>query len=230
MGQVSRIGVRPVWVAAVDRREAARLGLRRWLAAADDTIVVTGTAATVAALLAGPAAGADVVLLDSDSTDGTGGTHGTTSTLPADLRALSAAGRAVVVVTGAVDGRVARLAIGGGACAVLDRAAPATSVARAVRAAARGEVLLPAVLARALLAAPAAVALSPQEATAARLYACGQSLGSVARAMRLSPWTVKQYVDRARAKYREAGRPCPTKVHLYRHLVEDGLADHGRSG
>ncbi|HEY0637212.1 MAG TPA: hypothetical protein VGD67_06165, partial [Pseudonocardiaceae bacterium] len=72
--------------------------------------------------------------------------------------------------------------------------------------------------------APAArVVLSRQETLAATRYAAGDPLGTVARAMRLSPHTAKQYVDRAKAKYRAAGRPCPTRVHLYRHLVDDGL-------
>ena len=137
-----------ICVAAVDEHEAARYGLQRWLSAADDSIVVTGSAA----------------------------------------------------------------------CA-----------ARVIRAAAHGDALVPLPVVRELVRELAAVAtevrLSPQEVAATTLYAAGMPLASVARRMQLSPQTVKQYVDRARAKYRSVGRPCPTKVHLYQRLVEDGLVD-----
>jgi DNA-binding NarL/FixJ family response regulator len=206
-----------ICVAAVDEQEAARYGLQRWLSGADESIVVTGSAANVAALLAGPGRDADVVLLDAG--------HAAHATLPADITALAGAGHAVVVTTGTVCSRLARVAFGNGASGLLSRSASAASAARTIRAAAHGDVLIPLPLARELAAAPTEVRLSPREATAARLYAAGMPLASVARRMRLSPQTVKQYIDRARGKYRSAGRPCPTKVHLYQRLIEDGLVE-----
>lgn len=207
-----------VSVAAVDEHEAARYGLRHWLSAADANLVVTGSAATVAALLAGPGAGADVVLLDAGPDS-----HRAGAALPADIRTVAEAGPAVVVTAPTVGSQLARVAIGSGAAGLLGRSASAATAVRTIRAAANGEMLLPSQLARCLVVAPTPVTLSPRELTAARLYASGLALGSVARTMRLSPQTVKQYLDRARSKYRCAGRPCATKLHLYQLLVEDGL-------
>jgi hypothetical protein len=49
------------------------------------------------------------------------------------------------------------------------------------------------------------------------------SKASVARRMRVSEHTVKQYVDRARIKYAKLGRPAVTKAALLARAIEDGL-------
>lgn len=205
-------------VAVVDEQEAARHGLRGWLST-DPAIVVTGSAPDVPALLAGPGRDATVVLLDAGQPD--------RADLPHEIDALAGAGRTVVVTAARLSGRLVRVALGNGAAGLLSKSAPAGAAVRAVRAAAAGDLLIPAHLARELFTATTDVRLSPQEATASRLYAQGGlPLTSVARRMGLSPQTVKQYIDRTRGKYRSVGRDCPTKVHLYQRLVEDGLVEH----
>jgi len=40
--------------------------------------------------------------------------------------------------------------------------------------------------------------------------------------MEVKPSTVKEYIERIRAKYEALGRHAPTKVHLARNAEEDG--------
>lgn len=211
----SGVPSRMVRVASVDEDQPARHGVAGWLAI-DSSIVVTGSAPTVAALLDDPGRGADVVLLAADQVD--------RPPLPDSVRQLIESGHTVVVTTTAPSSRLARIVFGAGASGMLSRTAPAADAARAIHAAAEGHALVPVAIVRAMVGSTE-VRLSPQELTAARLYAEGRALTSVAWQMRLSPQTVKQYIDRARTKYRAAGRPCPTKVHLYQRLLEDGVVD-----
>jgi len=69
---------------------------------------------------------------------------------------------------------------------------------------------------------PQRPALSEQEQRALSLYASGLKLQSVARIMEVKPSTVKEYIERIRAKYEALGRHAPTKVHLARNAQEDG--------
>jgi predicted DNA-binding protein (UPF0251 family) len=71
--------------------------------------------------------------------------------------------------------------------------------------------------------------LSIQELSALRLYASGLKLDSVARRMNVSPATAKEYLDRVRAKYRQAHRAVHTKSDMRRVAVEDGFLaeEHG---
>lgn len=49
------------------------------------------------------------------------------------------------------------------------------------------------------------------------------SSNRVASKTGLARSTVKEYIDRVRAKYAAADRPAPTKIDLYRRAVEDGI-------
>lgn len=51
----------------------------------------------------------------------------------------------------------------------------------------------------------------------------GEKGRRVAHLTGLAGPTVKEYIDRIRAKYARVGRPAPTKVDLYRRAVEDGV-------
>jgi DNA-binding NarL/FixJ family response regulator len=66
-------------------------------------------------------------------------------------------------------------------------------------------------------------ALSRREREVLLLWLQSMSKASVARRMRVSENTVKQYVDRVRFKYARAGRPAATKAALLARAVEDGL-------
>ncbi len=67
--------------------------------------------------------------------------------------------------------------------------------------------------------------LSAQELKAVILYASGLKLDVVARRMDVAPSTVKQYIDRSKAKFRAAGLPVSTKTELYRILRNEGLIE-----
>jgi len=67
--------------------------------------------------------------------------------------------------------------------------------------------------------------LSAQELKAIILYASGLKLDVVARRMDVAASTVKQYIDRSKAKFRAAGTSVSTKTELYRILRNEGLID-----
>jgi DNA-binding NarL/FixJ family response regulator len=67
--------------------------------------------------------------------------------------------------------------------------------------------------------------LSAQELKAIILYASGLKLEVVARRMDVAASTVKQYIDRSKAKFRAAGTPVSTKTEIYRVLRNEGLID-----
>ena len=53
----------------------------------------------------------------------------------------------------------------------------------------------------------------------------GTTKESTARALYVSPHTVKTHIERVRDKYDAVGRPAPTKVALLLRAIEDGLID-----
>ncbi len=65
--------------------------------------------------------------------------------------------------------------------------------------------------------------LSPQEKKALILYSSGLKLAVVARRMDVAPSTVKQYIDRAKLKFRSNGLSIRTKTDIYRILRDEGL-------
>jgi DNA-binding NarL/FixJ family response regulator len=67
--------------------------------------------------------------------------------------------------------------------------------------------------------------LSSQEKKAIILYASGLKLEVVARRMDVAPSTVKQYIDRAKEKFRASGIPVSTKTDLYKILRDLSLVD-----
>ncbi len=66
------------------------------------------------------------------------------------------------------------------------------------------------------------VKLSDQERKALVLYASGLKLDAVARRMNVAPSTVKEYLDRVRAKYDAIGLDARTKMDLYRAARNEG--------
>jgi DNA-binding NarL/FixJ family response regulator len=65
--------------------------------------------------------------------------------------------------------------------------------------------------------------LSDKERTALLMWFQGMTKSSVATRMGISEATVKQYIDRARAKYAAVGRRAPTKDALLARAIEDQL-------
>ena len=113
-----------------------------------------------------------------------------------------------------------------GALGVLPKTASVAELHTAVREVASGEVHLTVDLAVVLTADPQRPALSPQELTALRLYAAGSKIATIARRMDVSPHTVKEYLNRVRAKYSAVGQHARTRTELYVAADRDGFL-HG---
>ena len=179
-------------------------------------IRVVGTAATVAALLAGPGRHAHVVLLDLDLGDGT--------TVEENVAAIGAAGPAVLVLSASERPPAVRAAIRAGALGYALKNEPAAGIRAAITEVAAGRDWISPRLAYILATddAPDRPALSEQERRTLQLYATGMPMKSVARRMSIGDETAKQYLQRVRLKYARAGRSAPTKLELYHRAVEDG--------
>jgi DNA-binding NarL/FixJ family response regulator len=203
-------------VAAVDDHPIVLDGVAGWVMAAESGIRVVGTALTVDALLAGPGRDAHVVLLDIDLGDGT--------TVERNVAAILGAGPAVLVLSAADKPLLVRDAMRAGALGYVLKSEETSQVRAAIKAVAAGQDWISPRLAYILATDDAAdrPVLSPQESRALRLYATGMPMKSVARRMKISEETSKQYVCRVREKYARAGRPAPTKLDLYYRAVEDG--------
>jgi two-component system nitrate/nitrite response regulator NarL len=203
-------------VAAVDDHPIILESVASWVRAGQGDIRVVATAATVAALLAGPGRRADVVLLDLELGDGT--------TAEDNVAAIRAAGPEVLVLSASDRPAVVRAAVHAGARGYALKNEQADQIRAAIKEVAAGRDWISPRLAYILATDDAAgrPALSQQERRALQLYATGLPMKSVAKKMAISEETVKQYLGRVRQKYTLAGRAAPTKLELYHRAVEDG--------
>jgi len=203
-------------IAAVDDHPIILDGVAAWVMAADSGIRVIATAATVAALLAGPGRRAHVVLLDLDLADGT--------TADRNVAAILEADPAVLVLSVSDKPAAVRAAMRAGALGYVLKNEPTAQIRAAIKAVAAGNAWISPHLAYIFATDDAAdwPVLSQQETRALQLYATGMPLKSVARKMTISEETAKQYLGRVREKYSRAGRAAPTKLELYYRAVEDG--------
>jgi DNA-binding NarL/FixJ family response regulator len=206
-------------IAIVDDHRVLLDGLTSWIRRAASDVEVAIATSSWADLMAHPAFPVDVVLLDLQLGDG----------VPAatKIAALRAAGVATVVVSSFADPAWVRECVVAGALGYVSKSEDAGRILDAARAAARGETYLTPHLVAALHDdGDARVHLSSQERRALVLYASGLPLRSVAQRLGVHYETAKQYLDRVREKYAEAGRPARTKLELRDRAVEDGLI-HG---
>lgn len=67
--------------------------------------------------------------------------------------------------------------------------------------------------------------LTVRERKVLSLYASGFALKQVAHALKISPSTAKEHIDRVRHKYSGIGRPASTKTELLMRAIEDGILD-----
>ncbi|KKK05532.1 response regulator transcription factor [Micromonospora sp. HK10] len=207
-------GGRPIGVAIVDDHPVVIDGVRAWLASEPRLrVLATGDDPDVV-LRAAPEA--DVVLLDLRL-------HG--RMVLDKLAELSAAGWRVVVYSEHGDPETMLAALDAGAAAFLAKHEGREHCVATVLAAATDRPYVPPTLAGAMVGDPRPdrPALSDKEREALLLWFQSMSKASVARRMRISEHTVKQYVDRARIKYTRAGRPAATKAALLARAIEDGL-------
>jgi DNA-binding NarL/FixJ family response regulator len=202
-------------------------GLLRVLAG-EPSLAVVATAGTVSELLDGDIQ-ASVVLLDAGIDTG--------QALGRNVRRLVERGYEVLVLSSDPSWDQARIGCGAGARGYITTSGcDLEQLAPALRdvAAGKGWVtpLLPSLVAespsRPRPAQASAerkhkpVALSEREFEAVALYVSGVPKKIVALQLGVKVTTVDEFVKRARQKYKEAGRPAPTKVALLRRLIEDG--------
>ncbi|MEU7574241.1 MULTISPECIES: response regulator transcription factor [unclassified Micromonospora] len=209
-------------VAIVDQHPMVIEGARSWLAA-EPRLALRSTGADLETLLADEQSPVDVILLDLRS----GGR------LVIDkIAELSRAGRRVVVYSEDTSPDTAMSLLEAGAITFLGKHESREHFVQALLAAASDQPYVPPVLAGAIAADQSAdrPVLSPKEREALLLWFQSMSKASVARRMRISEHTVKQYIDRARIKYARTGRPAATKAALLARAIEDGLVHSDEIG
>jgi len=205
-----------VRVAVVEDHESVRLGLQAaFLAAGFDFLVAVATVDELVEMLAGREC--HVVVLDLSLGDN--------SSITQNVKRVQVLGCAVLIhsVADRVDG--VREALAAGAAGVVAKSSSIDLVISAVARVASGEVLNNLEWAAAIDADPdfPKAALGRREREILNLYASGLPLKLAAAQLGIRYSTAREYLDRIRSKYIEAGRPARTKVDLLRRAVEDGI-------
>ncbi|MFK0133269.1 response regulator [Streptomyces rubiginosohelvolus] len=212
---------RVITVALVDDDRMLTDGMRAWLGGVPGLRLVA-TATTPAELLRAPDpelpyAAPDVVLLDLRLGDGSD---------PVDnIRLLLSSGSRVLVISTVPDRARIIESVRAGADGYLTKDNDLPTLVAAIEdvAAGRGAHSPELAFACAHDDSPARPRLSPRERQILLDYASGMTLKSAARRAGITVHTAKDYLDRVKAKYRQAGRPAYTKIDLARLVREDSL-------
>ncbi|MBK3543400.1 response regulator transcription factor [Streptomyces sp. MBT60] len=212
---------RVITVALVDDDRMLTDGMRAWLGGVPGLRLVA-TATTPAELLGPPDpelpyAAPDVVLLDLRLGDGSD---------PVDnIRLLLSSGSRVLVISTVPDRVRIIESVRAGADGYLTKDNDLPTLVAAIEdvAAGRGAHSPELAFACAHDDSPARPRLSPRERQILLDYASGMTLKSAARRAGITVHTAKDYLDRVKAKYRQAGRPAYTKIDLARLVREDSL-------
>ena len=190
-------------IVLVDDHPIVREGIRAMLTAFDDIEIAGQASAGPEAVELAAGLRPDLVLMDLRMPGGDG---------VEATRAITAAGtaRVVVLTTYETDRDILR-AIEAGASGYLLKDIEPDALARAVRAAARGETVLTpsaqsALIGRVQNGAETAPSLSPQEVNVLRLAAEGRTNAAIGAALFVSETTVKTYLSRAYEKLGVADR------------------------
>lgn len=202
-------------VAAIDDDRMLLSGFEAWLAPVDGVDLVA-TAATVPEYLALKAA-VDVILLDLNLRDG--------SRPDANVRRLLETGAAVLVISTIPDAEHVLATIEAGAAGYVTKDNDLPALIDAVRQVADGGVAISQELAFVLSTdrRPGRPVLSPQESLVLRTYASGATLQATARRAGIAYGTAREYLERIKRKYTDAGRPTRTKLDLVERAREDRL-------
>jgi DNA-binding NarL/FixJ family response regulator len=206
---------RSITVAAIDDDRMLLSGLQSWLAPVTNLDLVA-TAPTVAAYLALDVQ-VDVMLLDLNLRDG--------SAPAANVTRLLATGAAVLVVSTIPDAEHVLATIEAGAAGYITKDNDLPVLVEAIRDVAAGGVAISPELAFVLSNdhRPGRPQLSPQESIVLRTYASGATLQATARRAGIAYGTARQYLERIKRKYTDAGRPTHTKLDLVERVREDRL-------
>lgn len=201
-------------LAIIDDHELVREGLRELIhtRGPEDWIVAYTGGSLVEALTCD----LDVALLDVELGPEAGD-------VAANCRDLAAAGVGTLLISAFDDPPAIRAGLAAGALGFVPKRVSFEELEEALVTVASDEMYLSMDLAGVLTSGPEVPELSPRELDALRLYASGLKLAAVARRMDISPHTVKEYLDRVRAKYQQVGRPVRTRTELYAAASRDGL-------
>ncbi|MEV7281513.1 response regulator transcription factor [Streptomyces sp. NPDC093111] len=207
---------RVITVGVVDDDRMLLDGMRSWLGRVPELRVV-GVAATVGELLAALPGPPDLVLLDLLLRDGSA---------PADnIRRVLRSGSRVLVISTVPDRPRVIEAVRAGADGYLTKDNDLPTLVAAIRDVVAGHGAHSPELAFACAydTSPERPRLSPRERQILLDYASGMTLKSAARRAGITVHTAKDYLDRVKAKYQQAGRPAYTKIDLAVRVREDRI-------
>lgn len=200
-------------VGAVDDDRMLLEGLHAWLRPFPE-LELAGVATNVDSFLGADVA-VDVILLDLNLRN---------HSQPADnVARLRATGARVLVVSVIPDPDQVLATIEAGASGYITKDHDLDALAAAIRQVAAGGSVITSELAFILSQdrRPARPRLSPQERAVLTNYAQGSTLGAAARRAGVAEGTAREYLERVKRKYSDAGRPTRTKLDLANRLRED---------
>jgi two-component system, NarL family, nitrate/nitrite response regulator NarL len=186
----------PVTVAIIEDHPVVTEGVASWIRSdPDQRVRLVHTARDLTALHAAPRPPADVIILDLELSG---------ELVTAQIPGLVAAGYRVVAFSGHSDPVIVIETLDNGAHAYISKEEGRDHLVEAVLAAAADRPYVTRSQARAMLTdqRSARPTLSQQEQQALLLWFQGMSKASVGRRMSISENTVRQYINRARAKVR----------------------------
>ena len=225
-----------VRVALVEDQDVVIEGVRAWIAADPERRAeIMAHGSSIEAVLAGSGRDADVVVLDLELGDREGGGKLVTGR----VSGLCDDGYRVVVFSVHVEPLIVQTVLTAGASAFLDKRAERRQFIDTIVAVARDLPIVTPSMAGGMLhtTAPAdrkrqaldTVKLSDRERQALQYWFQGLDHASIARRLtkgdgrQISAATVKQYIERARAKFAASGRPCRSQFALLARCIELGL-------
>lgn len=207
-----------ITVAAIDDDRMLLSGLEMWIAPIEDVSLAfsAGNLNTLAELVAEHGA-PDVVLLDLNLRDG--------SDPAANVRRVLETGSRVLVVSTIPDADAVLATIEAGAAGYITKDKDLPVLLDAIRDVAAGGSAVTPELAFLLSrdSRPNRPQLSPQERAVLTAYASGATLAAAARRAGVAYGTAREYLERVKRKYAEAGRPTYTKLDLADRVREDRL-------
>ena len=212
---------RPVTAAIVEDHPVVTEGVASWIRSdPGQRVRLVQTARDLDGLRAASGPPAEVVILDLELSG---------ELVTRQIPGLVSAGYRVVAFSGHSDPAIVMETLDSGAHAYVSKEEGSDHLVEAVLAAATDRPYVTRSQAKAMLAdqRPARPALSQQEQQALLLWFQGMSKASVGRRMSISENTVRQYINRARAKYAATGRIAPSKDALLARAIEDGVIKAG---
>jgi two-component system, NarL family, nitrate/nitrite response regulator NarL len=207
----------PVTVAIIEDHPVVTEGVASWIRSdPGQRVQLVRTAPDLTGLRTAPQPSADVVILDLELSG---------ELVITQIPLLVAAGYRVVAFSGHSDPAIVMETLDNGAHAYVSKEEGSDHLVEAVLAAAADRPYVTRSQARAMLADQRAArpTLSQQERQALLLWFQGMSKASVGRRMSITENTVRQYINRARAKYAATGRTAPSKDALLARAIEDGV-------